>query len=93
LVQKLASISKVDIAFLDGNHRYDPTIKYFNWIKEKSHDHTIIIIDDIHWSKEMNLAWQTIKQDESVSITIDLFELGLVFFKKDIHKQHFVLRL
>ncbi|MFT5619397.1 MAG: putative O-methyltransferase YrrM [Arenicella sp.] len=93
LRREVAKLEKLDYVFFDANHRYQPTIDYFNVCLEKSHENTIFIFDDIHWSAEMEQAWEEIKQHESVSITVDLFELGLVFFKKEQPKQHFRLKL
>jgi predicted O-methyltransferase YrrM len=89
----LAQLPQVDLAFLDGNHREEPTLRYFNKILNKSHAASVIILDDIHWSQEMESAWATIHQDPSVRLTIDLFFLGLVFFNENIKvKQHFTIR-
>jgi predicted O-methyltransferase YrrM len=83
----------VDFAFLDGNHRYQPTIDYFNQLLPHLNEHSVVIFDDIHWSKEMEQAWYEIQQNNMVTLSIDLFFVGLVFFKKDFKvKQHFSIR-
>lgn len=83
----------VDFAFIDGNHRLEPTINYFEQLLAKSHNDTILVFDDIHWSKEMETAWHLIKQDSSVRCSIDLFFIGIVFFRKEFkEKQDFVIR-
>ena len=84
---------RVDLAFIDGNHRYEPTVRYFRQLLPAAHEYTILIFDDIHWSKEMEQAWEEIKQDGMVMLTIDLFYIGLVFFRKENKvKQHFTIR-
>ncbi len=84
---------QLDLAFIDGNHRYEPAIRYFQQLLEKSNDHTIILVDDIHWSKEMEEAWQWIQRHDEVTMTIDLFFIGIVFLRKEfIAKQHFTIR-
>ncbi|HVM88748.1 MAG TPA: class I SAM-dependent methyltransferase [Puia sp.] len=89
----LKKIRLVDLAFIDGNHRKEPTIKYFNQLAEYSTASSVLIFDDIHWSSEMEDAWNIIKISEKVTLTIDLFFLGIVFFKKDFKaKQHFIIR-
>jgi predicted O-methyltransferase YrrM len=88
-----SKINKIDLAFIDGNHRKEPTIYYFDLLLKKVNDHSILIFDDIHWSTEMEEAWEQIKEHPSVTLTIDLFFLGLVFFNKDFKvKQHFIIR-
>lgn len=94
LPETLNKIAKVDLAFIDGNHRKMPTLRYFQLLLQKSNDQSIFIFDDIHWSKEMEDAWREIKDHPSVTLTIDLFFIGLVFFKKDFKaNQHFVIRV
>ncbi len=89
----LESMPRVDLAFVDGNHRYKPTLEYFGQIKHSVHENSILIFDDIHWSSEMEAAWEEIKKDDAVTLTIDLFFIGIVFFRKDFkHRQHFTIR-
>lgn len=93
LQQQLHSISTIDLAFVDGNHRKEPTVRYFEQLLAKSTEHSIFIFDDIHWSDEMEEAWQIIKQHPAVTLTIDLFFIGIVFFRKEQKvAQHFVVR-
>ncbi len=89
----LKSIQSVDLAFTDGNHRRDPTLNYFRLFLPKVHSSSILIFDDIHWSRDMEEAWEIIKADPSVKVSIDLFFLGLVFFREEFKtKQHFVIK-
>ncbi len=81
-----------DFIFIDANHTQPSTIKYFNAIKNYIKDDLVIIIDDIHYSKEMEKAWHVICNDSEVSVTIDLFYMGLVFFKKGLSKENFKIR-
>jgi predicted O-methyltransferase YrrM len=89
----LKDISYFSLAYIDGNHRYTPTINYFHQLLAKSTNDTILIFDDIHWSEEMEEAWEEIKSHPAVQYTIDIFFLGFVFFKKEFKvKQHFSIR-
>lgn len=93
LAPVLMQIPKLDMAFIDGNHRKEPTLRYFSQCLTKAHNDTILIFDDIHWTEDMEETWETIKANSAVTLTIDLFFLGLVFLKKEFkEKQHFVLR-
>ncbi|GGE94214.1 O-methyltransferase [Hymenobacter cavernae] len=84
--------SPVDFVFFDGNHRYEPTVRYFEQLLPFRTEHSLFVFDDIHWSAEMTRAWETIKAHPEVLLTIDLFFVGLVFFRKNQPKQHFRLR-
>jgi Predicted O-methyltransferase len=93
LPNALEEFQSIDLAFIDGNHQYQPTINYFHKLLKKSDNDTILIFDDIHWSSGMEKAWEEIKAHESVRTTIDLFFMGLVLFRKEfLEKQHFQIR-
>ncbi len=83
----------IDLLFVDGNHRKNATIEYFDLFLKKSSTDSIFIFDDIHWSGEMEQAWEIIKSHTAVTLSIDLFFIGLVFFSKDFKiKQDFPIR-
>jgi predicted O-methyltransferase YrrM len=89
----IAQLPSIDLAYIDGNHRYQPTINYFHQFLSKSHNQTILVFDDIHWSEEMEKAWEEIKAHPSVQYTIDIFFLGFVFFRQEFKvKQDFTIR-
>lgn len=86
-------LSFVDLAFIDGNHRQAPTENYFHLLLPTINNNSILIFDDIHWSLEMEAAWATIKNHSMVTCTVDLFFIGIVFFRPEFHeKQHFSIR-
>lgn len=88
----LSNIDKLGLVFIDGNHSEEATLRYFKLFSAKADNDTLIIFDDIRWSDGMEKAWDTICNDSNVSISIDLFNCGLVFFRKGVVKQHFMLR-
>ncbi len=80
-----------DLVYFDGNHRKEATLNYFKQLLSLKTANSIFIFDDINWSDGMHEAWLTIVKHPEVSVSIDLFKMGLVFFKKDQAKQHFQL--
>lgn len=88
----LHEFDTLDMVFFDGNHRKKPTLQYFEQCAKKANENSVFIFDDIHWSPGMDKAWRIIKNDERVSLTLDLFWFGLVFFRKGAPKQDFILR-
>jgi predicted O-methyltransferase YrrM len=87
-----ASDTVWDLVFVDGNHTYEATMQYFELLKKRSHNGTLLIFHDIHWSEGMEKAWQDIVSDTGVHVTIDLFCCGLVFFRREQFKEHFIIR-
>jgi predicted O-methyltransferase YrrM len=89
----LNGLEHLDLVFIDGNHRREPTERYFIELLRKVNNDSILIFDDIHWSKGMEEAWETIKRHPSVRCTVDLFFIGVVFFRQEFkEKQHFSIR-
>ncbi len=84
---------KINLIYIDGNHQKEATLSYFNSLLKTIDNNSLIILDDIHWSKEMKEAWEVIKQNEKVTVTVDTFFWGFVFFRKEQVKQHFNIRL
>jgi len=92
LPKLLNKIDKLDFVYFDGNHQKKATLNYFNQCLSKAHNNTIFYFDDIHWSQGMEEAWEKIKDHKSVSLTVDLFFSGIVFFKKELSKEDFVVK-
>ncbi len=93
LPTRLKEIPQLDLLYVDGNHNYRSTINYFNLGLEKKHHHSVFVFDDINWNEEMQKAWQEIKEHPEVTISLDLFYVGIIFFRKEQQqKEHFVLR-
>ena len=86
-------LERVDVAFIDANHTYASTRAYFNVLAEKVHPKSVIVVDDIHYNKEMEKAWHEICEDERVTSTMDLYQIGLVFFDKDYWKRDYRIRV
>jgi predicted O-methyltransferase YrrM len=82
----------LDVVYIDGNHTKEATLNYFNWCLPKINENSLLIFDDIYWSEGMKEAWETIKSHPQVTVTVDLFWIGLVYFKKDQAKEHFKIK-
>jgi predicted O-methyltransferase YrrM len=81
------------LIYFDGNHSKKATLDYFDLLLPTITNETVWIIDDIHWSPEMKNAWEIIKTHQKVTVTIDTFQWGLVFFRREQPKQHFIIRI
>lgn len=80
------------LIYFDGNHSKTATLDYFNRLLPTITNETVWIFDDIHWSHEMEEAWGIIKKHPKVIVSIDTFQWGLVFFRYEQPKQHFIIR-
>ena len=92
LEKEFAQNNNLDLIFIDGNHTENATIKYFELALNHSHNKTIIIFDDIHWSKGMENAWKHITRSKKTTVTIDLFFVGIVFLDPKLSKENFIIR-
>jgi predicted O-methyltransferase YrrM len=88
----LRQSGKIDLAFMDANHRYEPTVRYAELLIRKSHLRTVIILDDIHHSSEMENAWHFLRKHSLVYGSADLYRCGILFFDPSLNKQHVVLQ-
>lgn len=82
-----------DLIYLDGNHNKESTLRYFDTLLSFINDQSVIILDDIHWSPEMKKAWIEIIERPEVTVSIDTYYWGFLFFRKEQQKQHFRIRL
>src|ERR1700741_325502 len=93
LPELIQNLDQLDLIYIDGNHTKKATLGYFEMALQKKHNDSVFIFDDIHWSEEMESAWEEIKKHKDVTLSLDLFHLGIVFFRKEQkEKEHFVLR-
>jgi len=90
---KNVSANPYDLIFFDGNHQKEASLSYFESLLKTAHNNTVFIFDDIYWSKGMTEAWETIKQHPKVTVTIDTYYWGLVFFRQEQVKEHFSIRV
>ena len=81
------------LIFIDGNHQKEATLKYFERLLTIAHNDSVFIFDDIHWSIGMEEAWEEIKNHPAVTVTIDTYFWGFVFFRREQEKEHFIIRL
>ncbi len=93
LPQFLQGTEKINFVLMDANHRYEPTIRYFNQLVRRLNEKSIVVIDDIHWSEGMEKAWKELHRHELVYGSIDLYRCGILFFDPALNKQHFMLSL
>jgi len=92
LPKVLNEINQLDLIFIDANHTSVAVLNYFEQCLAKVHNDSVLVLDDIYWSADMEKAWKKIKEHPRVKTTIDLFELGIVFFNSDLHKKHYKMR-
>ncbi|MBS1977630.1 MAG: class I SAM-dependent methyltransferase [Bacteroidetes bacterium] len=89
----LAEHARLDFVLMDANHRYGPTIRYYQMLTKRLWEKSVLIIDDIHRSDEMEKAWKEIRENIFVYGSIDLYRCGILFFDPALNKQHYVWSL
>jgi len=92
LTPVISEMQNLNFVFFDGNHQKDATLRYFHACLPYVNNNTIFVFDDINWSRDMKEAWETITKHEEIRLTIDIFQFGIVFFKKELSKQNFRIR-
>jgi len=84
---------KFDLVYFDGNHQKQATLEYFQKLLPLAHNDSVFIFDDIHWSAEMQEAWKEIIEHPQVRVSIDTFQWGFLFFRREQVKEHFTIRV
>jgi len=92
LPKVLKEFNQLDLIFIDANHKSEAVLSYFEQCMAKVHSDSVMVVDDIYWSADMEKAWKEIKEHPRVMATIDLFQQGIVFFNTDLHKKHYKMR-
>lgn len=93
VLSKSIENKKFDCIYFDGNHTKKATLKYFEDCLKTIDNNSFFIFDDIYWNQEMLEAWQEIKNHPKVTVTVDIFYFGIVFFRKEQAKEHFKIRV
>lgn len=89
LAPALADLKKLDLLYVDGNHTGDTTMDYFTTALKHITPNSVIVFHDIHWSKDMYCAWNTIIKHHKITVSFECYNIGIVFFDPDLNKQHF----
>jgi predicted O-methyltransferase YrrM len=90
LPQLIHTLRTIDVAYIDGNHAYEPTLLYYQWLQPHC---KVLVFDDIHWSKAMNTAWNHIVNDSHIKIAIDLFHVGIIIFRPETkYSEYYTLK-
>ncbi len=92
LPEILPHCDPLDLVFIDGHHAKGPTLEYFELCLSASHDGTVFVFDDIHWSRGMEEAWTAVGSHPRITVTVDLFNMGIAFLRKEQAREHFLLR-
>lgn len=93
LPEFLQDPAKINFVLLDANHQYAPTMKYFGWLVRRLNEESIMVIDDIHLSEDMERAWEELQMNPLVYGSVDLFRCGILFFDPALNRQHFTWSL
>ena len=89
----LKEIESLDMCVIDANHRGRALMHYVDLLINKMDTTGLILVDDIRWSKDMYHAWKIIACRNEVTLSLEFMDFGLLLFKKNITKQHYVLSL
>lgn len=84
-------VKKIDVLFIDANHRMEAMVRYYLQALPYLHDKSIVVFDDIHWNEETHKAWEMVKRRNEVTLSFDIYQMGVLFFNPDLSKEDFTL--
>jgi predicted O-methyltransferase YrrM len=83
---------KPGLIFIDGDHSNKKMLTYFYKVAEMGDKNSLIVLNDINGSAEMGEAWKKIKKYDKVTLTVDIFRMGLVFFREGLSRYDYIIR-
>ena len=93
LIEEIAAADSIGLLYIKQINNAEDLINYFNAALKKINTQSILIFDNIHDSKEMEASWEAIKMHNDVKLTIDVYKLGIVFFRQEqLEKENFIIR-
>lgn len=93
LPELLHTMPQVDFVLMDANHTEQATMRYFDMLLPRCTEQTIIVVDDIYHSRQMHRAWQRICSHPATTACLDLWDMGIVFFKKHLEKRIYKINI
>lgn len=88
-----AKDERIDLAYVDANHTYEATMRYADFLLNRLTEKGILVLDDIHYSEQMERAWRELKADPRVTTSMDLYHVGLLFVDTHYLKRHYRIRI
>ena len=82
----------MDLIFIKPDINSNNTLNDFELGLKHIHNDSFLIIENIHKTKKMENAWSKIITHNKVSVSIDLFQIGIIFFRKEQVKENFIIR-
>lgn len=92
VLPELISNEKFELIYIDGNHTYEATLRYYNMIAQSAASSTVAIFDDINWSRGMSAAWSKICKMPTTIAAIETMRMGIVFFDKNLTQKIYCTR-
>jgi hypothetical protein len=93
VLEEIENADSIGLLYIKQIKNTEDVISYFNTAIKKINTQSILIFDNIHDSKEIENSWEAIKMHKEVKLTIDLYKLGIVFFRQEqLEKENFNIR-
>jgi predicted O-methyltransferase YrrM len=86
------SMDRIDLLFIDANHKKEAMLLYYQQAKPRLHEKSVVVFDDIYWSEDTQQAWEVLKKETDVTLSLDIFQMGILFFDKNLSKENFILK-
>ena len=85
------SPAKLDVVLIDIKNDTEAR-EYFERCLPHIDEHTLIILKNIYFTNGLKMLWHDIKANQQVTVTVDLFMVGLIYFRKGQAREDFWIR-
>ena len=91
LPQALNDINSLDFVFFNTLYEQHNNLWLFNECMKYAHNDTVFVFEGIKASRKMRELWEEICACPEVTVTLDLYSLGIVLFNKKLHKRDYIV--
>lgn len=91
LPKALEDMESPDFIFFNTLYEQHNNVWLFNECMKHVHEDTVFVLEGIKASRKMRELWQDICARPDVTVTIDLYSMGIVFFNKRLHKRDYIV--
>ena len=87
LPESIVQLQQIDCVYVDKNVGVNDWDTIFEQCEPFIHNATFFVLAGIRSSTEKQSYWTQFRQHPSITVAIDLYDLGLLFFQSKLHKQ------
>ena len=91
LPKALEEMEQLDFVFFNTLYEPEDNLWLFNECIKHVHDGTLFVFEGIKENRKMRQLWHDVCLHPDVTVTLDLYSLGIIVFHKKLHKKDYIV--